>query len=332
MADSDDLLLELRGLQTHFFTEEGVAPAVDGVDLAIRSGQTVGLVGESGCGKSVTALSTLRLIPDPPGRIVGGEILYRGANLLELSESRMRAVRGNEIAMVFQEPATSLNPVFTIGDQIGEAITLHQKVGAAEARRRAIEMLRQVNIPEAEQRVDEYPHQLSGGMKQRAMIAMALSCNPALLLADEPTTALDVTIQAQLLELLRDLQAQRRMAILLITHDLGMVAEMADVVYVMYAGRIIEQASVTDLFASPKHPYTVGLFKSLPRPDVARDRLSTIEGTVPALTDLPSGCRFRTRCPMAAEACERIDPPLEAKATGHRAACIRVPALEEKVH
>jgi len=318
-------LLEVRGLRTAFATENGEAVAVDGISFSIEPGKTLGMVGESGCGKSVTALSILRLIPSPPGRIVGGEIFYQGKNLLALSESDMRRVRGNDIAMIFQEPMTSLNPVFTIGDQIAEAIRLHQKTSRHEARDRAVEMLRLVEMPEPARRVDDYPHQLSGGMRQRVMIAMALSCNPKLLIADEPTTALDVTIQAQILDLLESLQQRLGMALLLITHDLGVVAEQADDVVIFYAGRIVEHAAVGDLFTRPLHPYTRGLLESLPRIGAGRgERLRPIPGTVPRLTSLPSGCRFRDRCALAIDDCARIDPPLEDKAPGHQAACIRV--------
>jgi oligopeptide/dipeptide ABC transporter ATP-binding protein len=323
-------LLEVRGLSTHFFTEEGIVRAVDGVSFSLDEGRTLGMVGESGCGKSVTALSLLRLVP-PPGRIVGGEILWQGRDLLKLSEAEMRRVRGREIAMVFQEPTTSLNPVFTVGDQIGEAIRLHQRTDRRETRRRVIEMLRLVEIPEPERRADEYPHQMSGGMRQRVMIAMALSCRPKLLVADEPTTALDVTIQAQILELLKSLQRRFGMALLLITHDLGIVAEQADEVAIFYAGRIVEQAAVREIFARPLHPYTRGLLDSLPRP--GRKRLAAIAGSVPSLARLPSGCRFRDRCPLATAECASIDPPLEEKAVGHRVACLRVdvstPSLSE---
>jgi peptide/nickel transport system ATP-binding protein len=318
-------LLEIRNLETHFATDDGIVRAVDGVSFTIEAGRTLGMVGESGCGKSVAALSILRLIPTPPGRIVGGEIRYQGENLLELPQAEMRRVRGNEIAMIFQEPMTSLNPVFTIGDQIGEAIRLHQKTSRRQTRERVIEMLRLVEMPEPSRRVDEYPHQLSGGMRQRVMIAMALSCNPKLLIADEPTTALDVTIQAQILDLLANLKQRLGMALLLITHDLGVVAEQADEVVILYAGRIVEQARVEDLFMRPLHPYTRGLLDSLPRIGASRtERLRPIPGTVPPLTRLPSGCRFRDRCSWAIGDCARIDPPLEEKLPGHTAACIRV--------
>jgi peptide/nickel transport system ATP-binding protein len=304
--------------------------AVDDVSLAIPSGGTLGLVGESGCGKSVTALSVMRLLPEPPGRIVGGEILFRGVNLLQLSEEQMRKIRGNQISMIFQEPMTSLNPVFTVGEQIAEAIRLHQRADRRTARERAIEMLRRVGIPGPEDRVDAYPHQLSGGMRQRVMIAMALCCNPALLIADEPTTALDVTIQAQILELIRGLQRERRMTMMLITHDFGVVAETCDDVAVMYAGRVVERAPVKRIFRGPAHPYTAGLLRSIPAMDEssageeARSRrrpLRAIPGAVPSLKQLPQGCRFRERCERAIEVCARIDPPLELKRDEQLAAC-----------
>jgi len=314
-------LLRIRGLAVSFATEDGVARAVDGVDLDIAAGETVGLVGESGCGKSVTALSVLRLVPQPPGRYEAGEIVFRGRDLLKLNNRQMRAVRGRDIAMIFQEPMTSLNPVFTIGYQICEAIELHQRKRGRAARELAAEMLRKVGMSNPEQRLDAYPHQLSGGMKQRAMIAMALVCRPALLIADEPTTALDVTIQAQILDLIRGLQAELGMATLLITHNLGVVAEMARRVAVMYAGRVVEEAGVEDLFASPKHPYTAGLFRSLPNLSGPRQRLEVIPGSVPSLFEMPAGCRFCPRCPLAQERCRREYPPFEEKAPGHRSAC-----------
>ncbi len=315
------LLLQIRGLHTAFYTLEGVSRAVDGVSFEIAEGETLGLVGESGCGKSVTALSILRLV-DPPGRIERGEVLLRGRNLLELSTRQMRTVRGAQISMIFQEPMTSLNPVFTAGDQIIEAVRLHQKKPLAEARSMAVEMLRRVGIPSPEQRVDEYPHQLSGGMKQRVMIAMALVCRPALLIADEPTTALDVTIQAEILDLLTDLQRELGMAILLITHNLGVVAGMAKRVAVMYAGKIVEYAPVEKLFERPKHPYTMCLFKSIPRLDTpSGERLEAISGVVPSPTEWPSGCRFHPRCPYVIDICRRQEPTLEEKVPGHTAAC-----------
>jgi peptide/nickel transport system ATP-binding protein len=321
-------LLEVRNLVTEFDTDDGVARAVAGVSFSLDVGRTLGVVGESGCGKSVTALSILRLVPTPPGRIADGEILYQGKNLLALSEPEMRRIRGNEIAMIFQEPMTSLNPVFTVGNQIAEAIELHQKTDRRETRRRVIEMLRLVEIPEPERRADEYPHQLSGGMRQRVMIAMALSCNPKLLIADEPTTALDVTIQAQILDLIAGLRERLGMALLLITHDLGIVAERADEIAIFYAGRIVERGTVTDVFLRPAHPYTRGLLDSIPRVgEKKRSRLQAIPGTVPALTRLPSGCRFRDRCPIAIPRCAEVDPPLEEKTPNHVAACIRSEVL-----
>ena len=317
-------LLDVRNLQTEFVTDEGLARAVDRVSFSIGAGRTLGMVGESGCGKSMTALSILRLVPSPPGQIVGGEVLWQGRDLLGLDPEAMRRIRGNEIAMIFQEPMTSLNPVFAIGDQIGEAIRLHQKTGRKETRERVLEMLRLVEISDPGRRIDEYPHQLSGGMRQRVMIAMALSCNPKLLIADEPTTALDVTIEAQILDLLEDLRERFDMAMLLITHDLGVVAEHADHVAILYAGRVVEAGTVEDIFRRPLHPYTCGLLASLPRGGAERKRrLNPIPGTVPALTHLPSGCRFRDRCPIATTECAALDPELEEKESGHRVACIR---------
>jgi len=317
-------LLAVRDLHTHFETAEGVARAVDGVSLSVRAGRTLGVVGESGCGKSVTALSILRLVT-LPGRIVGGSIVYKGEDLLGLSERAMRRVRGKEIAMVFQEPMTSLNPVFTIGSQIAEAIRLHQRLDRAATRRRVIEALRLVEMPEPERRADSYPHELSGGMRQRAMIAMALACEPSLLIADEPTTALDVTIQAQILDLLRDLRERLGMAMILITHDLGIVAEQADEVAVMYAGRIVEQAPVLTIFEQPRHPYTAALMNAVGKLGGERQRyLEALPGTVPSLLRLPSGCRFRDRCPRAVAECAQIDPPLEQQGSEHLVACIRV--------
>jgi peptide/nickel transport system ATP-binding protein len=320
-TDSATPLLEVRDLHTHFATEAGELRAVDGVSFEVRPGRTLGILGESGCGKSMTALSILRLVP-PPGRVVSGEIRYRGEDLMRLSERAMRRVRGGEIAMIFQEPMTSLNPVFTIGSQIAEAIRLHQRVDRRATHARVIEALRLVEIPEPERRAASYPHELSGGMRQRAMIAMALACEPSLLIADEPTTALDVTIQAQILELLRGLRERLGMAMILITHDLGIIAEQADEVAVMYAGRIVEHAPVLDIFERPLHPYTAALMRSVGRLGAGR-RLEALPGTVPSLLHLPSGCRFRDRCPMAIEECARVDPPFEEKERGHRAACIR---------
>ncbi len=316
-------LLAVCDLHTHFETQEGVARAVDGISFTLRPGRTLGLVGESGCGKSVTALSILRLV-SPPGRIVRGAILYKGQDLLGLSERAMQRVRGKEIAMVFQEPMTSLNPVFTIGSQIGEAVRLHQRLGRAATRARVIESLRLVEMPEPERRAGSYPHELSGGMRQRAMIAMALACEPNVLIADEPTTALDVTIQAQILELLRGLRERFGMAMLLITHDLGIIAEHADDVAVMYAGRIVEHGSTLDLFERPLHPYTIALMEAVARLGGGERYLEALPGTVPSLLRLPSGCRFRDRCPRAIENCATVDPALEEKTPGHAAACIRV--------
>jgi peptide/nickel transport system ATP-binding protein len=319
MAD----LLQVRNLQTSFFTPEGEVRAIDGVSFEIREGKTLGLVGESGCGKSVTSLSIMRLIPSPPGKIVGGEILYRGRDLLKLSNEEMRKIRGNEISMIFQEPMTSLNPVFTVGNQIGEAIKLHQGLGKKETRAKTIEMLRLVKIADPESRVDAYPHQLSGGMRQRVMIAMALSCNPSLLIADEPTTALDVTIQAQILELMKELQQKiGGMALLLITHDLGVVAEQADEVAIMYAGKIVERSNTRAIFNHPFHPYTVGLLNSLPgATGQKKKRLDAIPGVVPNPLNLPSGCRFRDRCPRAADLCAQTEPELLENEAGHTVAC-----------
>ena len=313
-------LLEIRGLRVSFRSEDGRVPAVRGLDLVLREGETLALVGESGCGKSVTALSILRLVATPPGAYDAGEIRFAGEDLLRVSEARIRAVRGNDIAMIFQEPMTSLNPVFPVGDQVAEAIELHQRTGSKEARARAVDALRRVGIPAPEQRADEYPHQLSGGMRQRVMIAMALACSPKLLIADEPTTALDVTIQAQILELIAKLQAELGMAVLLITHDLGVVAETAHRVAVMYAGLVVEEAAVAELFERPRHPYSAGLLRSRPRLDVAHGRLLPIEGSVPDAMHQPSGCAFHPRCPLALERCTREDPPL-VESAGRRFAC-----------
>ncbi|MFH1569732.1 MAG: ABC transporter ATP-binding protein [Gemmatimonadota bacterium] len=315
-------LLRVCDLRTHFHSEAGVGRAVDGVSFQVPAGAALGLVGESGCGKSVTALSILRLVPDPPGRIVGGQVWLGDRDLLRLSDREICRVRGRDAAMVFQEPMTSLNPVLTCGYQIAEAIELHQGVSRAEARHQAVEALRRVRMPAPEQRLDEYPHQLSGGMRQRVMIAMALSCRPGLLIADEPTTALDVTIQAQILDLLASLQAELGMAMVLITHDLGVIAEAADAVAVMYAGRIVEEALTGELFDDPRHPYTQGLLRSVLRlGDAPRDRLDTIPGSVPDATAFPSGCRFHPRCPLADAACRQAVPELEELSPGHRVAC-----------
>ena len=316
-----DPVLEVRDLRTYFHTEEGVARAVDGVSFAVGRGQTLGLVGESGCGKSVSAFSIMRLVPDPPGRIEAGQILLKGRDLLALDEEEMRRVRGDDLAMIFQEPMTSLNPVLTCGFQIAEAIVLHQQVSKQEAHARAVEMLKLVGIPAPDQRSGEYPHQLSGGMRQRVMIAMALSCNPDVLIADEPTTALDVTIQAQILALLESLQKSLQMAIVMITHDFGVIAETADQVAVMYAGQIVEHAATQALFARPRHPYTHGLLRSIPRLDDAQERLDIIPGVVPDARAFPPGCRFAPRCPLADARCRAETPRLEEVEAGHWASC-----------
>jgi len=314
-------LLEVKDLQTYFYTDSGVARAVDGISFTVARKETLGIVGESGCGKSISALSIMRLISEPPGKIVGGEILFDGKDLLKLSEQEMRRIRGNRIAMIFQEPMTSLNPVFTCGSQIQEAITLHQKLSKQDARDRTIEMLKLVGIPAPEQRYKEYPHQLSGGMRQRVMIAMALSCMPDLLIADEPTTALDVTVQAQILELIAQLQGKLGMGMIIITHDLGVVAQVADRIAVMYAGKVVEYATVGEIFHNPKHPYTIGLLNSMPQFHRETERLATIQGTVPSATQYPHGCRFSTRCAFADEQCRTGEPTLEEIVPGHRVAC-----------
>jgi peptide/nickel transport system ATP-binding protein len=327
-------LLVADGLKTYFYTRLGIVKAVDDVSFEVAPGETLAIVGESGCGKSITALTLMRLIPNPPGRIVAGSIMLAGRDLLRLDEAEMRKVRGNDISMIFQEPMTSLNPVMTIGDQIGEALILHQGMSREQATARAVEMLKLVRIPEAEQRVREYPHQLSGGMRQRAMIAMALACNPKVLIADEPTTALDVTIQAQILQLILELQQRLGTAVILITHDLGVVAETARRVIVMYAGRKVEEAAVEELFGNALHPYTHGLMASIPRLGLMRgetgataERLQEIAGIVPALTDLPKGCAFAPRCRFADERCRAERPVYEEKRPGHWAACFHSDAL-----
>ncbi len=314
-------LLSVRNLKTYFYTDEGVVKAVDGLSYDLHKGETLGIVGESGCGKSVHALSILRLIPTPPGKIVEGEILFEGKNLLTLNDEAMRHIRGNRIAMIFQEPMTSLNPVLTIGEQIAEAVILHQGVDKKAAWERAIEMLERVKIPVARDRVKDYPHQFSGGMRQRVMIAMALSCNPSILLADEPTTALDVTIQAQILELVKELQREFNMSVIMITHNLGVVAEMCDNVVVMYAGKPVEHTDIRRTFQDPKHPYTWGLLRSIPKLYVRKERLIPIEGQPPSLIDLPVGCAFAPRCPFAMEICVQQDPPDYDITPDHTAKC-----------
>jgi peptide/nickel transport system ATP-binding protein len=325
-------LLDIRGLKTHFATDDGIVRAVDGVDIAIGRGETVGVVGESGCGKTVTALSVLKLIAMPPGKIVAGEILYQGRDLVPLDANAMDRIRAKDIAMVFQEPMTSLNPVYAVGEQIAEVLRRHEGLSRRAAQEKAVQMLRLVQIPNPEKRAHDYPHQFSGGMRQRVMIAMALACSPKLLIADEPTTALDVTIQAQILELLADMKARFGMAIMLITHAMGVVAETAQRVVVMYAGRVIEEAPVEQLFAAPRHPYTQGLIRSIPRIDKAathKARLEAIPGVVPSLIDPPPGCRFAPRCRFAMPACRAEIPPLREVGAGHKVACVLWPALQE---
>ena len=327
-APAGDIALDVKDLQTWFYTRQGIVKAVDGVSFNLRKGETLGIVGESGCGKSITALSVMRLVPDPPGRIIGGRVTLDGRDLLDLDEAEMRLVRGNDISMIFQEPMTSLNPVLTIGYQIAEALILHRDMSRTEALSRAVEMLDMMRIPEPAQRAREYPHQLSGGMRQRAMIAMALACNPKVLIADEPTTALDVTIQAQILDLIVRLQQELGTAVILITHDLGVVAETTQRIIVMYAGRKVEEADVVPLFANPMHPYTHGLMASVPRLAImsgedaaAAERLEEIPGIVPPLNDLPPGCAFAPRCRFADDRCRAEYPPYQEKQPGHWAAC-----------
>ena len=322
---SNDLVLEIQQLQTYFYVRGQVAKAVDEVDLAIASGQTLGLVGESGCGKSVTAHSIIGLIPDPPGKVVGGRILFEGTNLLELPEARMRKIRGNRISMVFQEPMTSLNPVYSVGNQVAEVIKLHQHLSRSETRNRVVEMLQLVGIAEAEKCSACYPHQMSGGMRQRAMIAMALACSPTLMIADEPTTALDVTIQAQILALMNKLKEETGASILFITHDLGVIAEMAQHVAVMYAGKVMEYTDVKTLFAEPKHPYTVGLLQSIPVLGRGQrdQKLNAISGVVPSLLNLPSGCLFSDRCPDVFADCRTIEPHMYQVGKNHTARCLK---------
>ncbi|WP_366655263.1 ABC transporter ATP-binding protein [Fodinicurvata sp. EGI_FJ10296] len=333
-TQNDEPVLEVDDLRTWFDTRDGVVKAVDGLSFSVKPGEILGVVGESGCGKSITSLSIMRLVPRPPGRFASGRILYKGRDLLTLSEREMRRVRGNDISMIFQDPMSSLNPVLSIGDQLTEAIMLHQHMPPKAALAHAEEMLKLVHIPEPHRRVQEYPHQLSGGMRQRVMIAMALSCNPSVLIADEPTTALDVTIQAQILALMEEIRDTLKTAIVLITHDLGVVAEMADRVLVMYAGRKVEEADVYTLFDRPLHPYTRGLMTSVPRIEAAemdggRHRLTEIPGIVPALSDLPAGCTFADRCPFVRDHCRETYPPLEQKKPGHLAACWESDRLPE---
>ena len=322
-------LLEIQGLKTHFKTDDGWLHAVDGVDIAIDAGETVCVVGESGCGKSVTAKTVMKLIDMPPGKIVAGRVMWQGRDLVPMGPAEMQKIRAKEIAIIFQEPMTSLNPVFTVGDQIAESVRLHEGLSRRAAMDRAVEMLRLVNIPTPERRVKDYPHQFSGGMRQRVMIAIALACNPKLLIADEPTTALDVTIQAQILELLQDLKERSGMSVMLITHAMGVVAEVAQRVVVMYAGRVVEEASAEALFGNPLHPYTQGLIRSIPRIDLAathKVRLEAIPGTVPKLVDPPEGCRFASRCKHASPSCSAATPPLVEVAPGHKVACVLHPA------
>jgi peptide/nickel transport system ATP-binding protein len=318
-------LLEVRDLHTRFASERGEVRAVDGVDLSVGRGRTLGIVGESGCGKSVTALSVMGLVPQPPGRIAAGEVLFEGEDLLTLAPRRMRDLRGDKLSMIFQEPMSSLNPAFQVGEQIAEVLLRHRNLSRKDADEKSVEMLRRVRIPSPERRARDYPHQLSGGMRQRVMIAMALACNPRLLIADEPTTALDVTIQAQILELMRALRAELGTAIILITHDLGVIAELADDVIVMYAGRVVERCPAASLFAEPQHPYTIGLLGSIPRLHLEQQRLSAIEGIVPDAAAFPQGCRFHPRCPFAVAKCRAEIPPLIRLSENHAAACWRAP-------
>lgn len=328
---ADNALLEVKDLKTYFFTEEGVTPAVDGLSFTLKDGETLAIVGESGCGKSVTSLSVLRIFPSPPGKIMGGDILYKGESLLKKSEKEMRKIRGNEISMIFQEPLTSLNPVFTVGQQICESLVMHQGMNKKQAREKGTEMLKKVGIPSPEKVIDDYPHQLSGGMRQRVMIAMALACNPSILIADEPTTALDVTIQAQILLLLKELRQKLDMSVILVSHDLGVVANFADRVVVMYAGKVVEEGSVQDVIAHPQHPYTKGLIHSIPRLTQPRDEaLHVIPGNIPDLKDMPKGCRFAPRCSLSCERCENEQPQMKEKAAGHSVRCFMAFAGEEE--
>jgi peptide/nickel transport system ATP-binding protein len=318
-------MLEIKGLKTHFKTDDGWLHAVDGVDMTLDAGETLCVVGESGCGKSVTAKTILKLIDMPPGKIVAGQVLWQGRDLVPLSSQQMQSIRAKEIAIIFQEPMTSLNPVFTVGEQIAESLRLHEGLSRKDAMDRAVEMLRLVRIPTPERRVNDYPHQFSGGMRQRVMIAIALACKPKLLIADEPTTALDVTIQAQILDLMSELKSTMGMAVMLITHAMGVVAEVAQRVVVMYAGKVVEEATVEELFANPRHPYTQGLIRSIPRIDLAathKTRLEAIPGTVPKLIEPAEGCRFAGRCRHATPACSMATPPLRVVSPGHKVACI----------
>jgi peptide/nickel transport system ATP-binding protein/oligopeptide transport system ATP-binding protein len=320
----EETLLSVKDLKTYFYTKDGVVKAVDGIDFEINKGETLGMVGESGCGKSVSALSIMRLLPMPPAKIIDGKICLKAKNILKISEPAMRKIRGRKISMIFQEPMTSLNPVYTIGEQISEAIRLHQELNKKEAQEKTLAMLKLVEIPEPSRRIKEYPHQMSGGMRQRVMIAMALSCNPELLIADEPTTALDVTIQAQILDLISKLQKEFRTSVLIITHDLGVIAEMADRVMVVYAGKAIESASVREIFRNPRHPYTRGLLKSLPRLDMDREiKLEVIEGMVPDALSFPGGCRFHPRCSFVKKKCRMEEPALVDATDGHQVRCWR---------
>ncbi|MFN8513561.1 MAG: ABC transporter ATP-binding protein [Thermomicrobiales bacterium] len=321
MATTAEPLLTVDNLKTQFFTQDGVVKAVNGVSFQLMPGETLGIVGESGCGKSITAMSIMRLIPNPPGKIVDGKVVFQGKDILKMSDEQVRGIRGNDIAMIFQDPMTSLNPVLTINRQISESLELHKGMSKSEARQRSIELLKMVGIPNAEQRVDQYPHQFSGGMRQRVMIAMALSCDPLLLIADEPTTALDVTIQAQILDLMRKLQQERGTAVILITHDLGVVAGMSDRIQVMYAGTVVERADTYELFGNPRHPYTLGLLNSIPRLDSVKEKLDPIRGMPPDLIDLPDMCPFAPRCDYAEEICERKHPGLREALPGHLVSC-----------
>jgi len=319
-------LLDVTDLRVHLFTNRGVVPAVDGISFSLSAGQALGIVGESGCGKTMTALSLMRLLPSPPARIVSGSIRFQDEDVLAMDPDRLRGVRGGPMAMIYQDPQTSLNPVFPIGEQIAEAVRLHRRDSRSAARARAVDMLRLVNIPDADRVAQSYPHQLSGGMRQRAVIAMALACDPKLLIADEPTTALDVTIQAQILDLLRKLRTELGLAVILITHDLGVIADLVDDVAVMYAGKIVEIAPVRTLFAEPKHPYTQGLLRSVPSLETREHRLRTIEGTVPPPLAMPAGCRFNPRCALAIDACRKQEPPMTATAQNALAACWALPS------